>query len=871
MGETHFVALDSVETVISLDENLVQVEPATGGFNVVGRMRGDTIVQVFSDGMVHIYVVAVGPPAPRPPPAPPPPNINAHGAITSFWGDNQYQVRANYASSMPTYFEHALSLHGRVRDGEYLARTMYMHGGNYSHLANVTVGWINDRRDLSFEVGDTAGRLFGPLGDAIPVRGLRAARARAVAGGKLQLTQEIFAGEIRNQADLYATRLTQPAVGANLAGTYQPASLKDVSISFGSSLASYATDATPHLPDPGRAGMLAGLFGRATDKRGFGLELRSSLSAAEARTEGSPIEPATAWGASASHQTPEGTERVDYEGNQKGFVTPLYPAPYPGQQRVSASASRRVYGITGAAAGSYRWTRSLAGRSAQGLSYRLSLGVPIGTQTNLTLNGSSDNNATPSPFRTDGLYLWSQKRVDARVEHRMAGALLNLQSDLSYTVNESEQRTVASTQAGFSAQKRRTQGDRWDGGGRIGMMLNQQEVKPTAASVLAVDQPAPTFSVSAGGNARFIQGPFESFGSFGLQVLAAPTFQVTPLVNLGVQFTPTAAHQLALSLSTSRWMSGGWNYYATAKYIYHFGNSVKAPPIFEFMSYGTIEGRICYDENGDGLCMHDEAPLPGIPVVLSNGARATSDGEGRYRFERLKPGFYRVEVDEAAIRERGRPSTVMLASFELPIRGSEGRNFAVMRSCRIQGHVVNDLDMNGSIDDGEPLFAGPLVVATGAGGTFQGRVSHVGTFSIMAPCGEYDVSIDSSSLPPMHQLVTDEDIKVKTTLSDTPTVKMLVSAVRTIAGDVFIDRNRNGQKDADEPIVPGALVRFGEAFGPTDETGAFLLRRLPAGKGELVVDPASLPPGLRPGEPSARTLPNQAAAIEDVHLPVVPE
>jgi hypothetical protein len=499
------------------------------------------------------------------------------------------------------------------------------------------------------------------------------------------------------------------------------------------------------------------------------------------------------------------------------------------------------------------------------------LGLPLSPQTTVTLDGMSDHHATPSPFRMDGLYLWSQKRVDARVEHRAAGSLLSLQSDLAYTQNESEQRTVATTQAGFSLQKRRTQGGRWDGGGRIGLALNQQEVQPTPESVLAVDQPVPTFSATAGGNARFIQGPFESFGAFGLQALAVPTFQLTPFVNVGMQFTPTAAHQLAVSLSTSRWMSVGWNYYASARYIYHFGNSVKAPPIFEFMSYGTIAGRICYDENADGLCTQDEAPLPGIPVVLSNGARTTSDGEGHYRFERLKPGFCHVEVDEAAMRQHGRPSTVMLASFDLPMRGSEGRNFSVMRSCRIQGHVVNDLDMNGRADEGEPLFAGPLAVAAGAAGTFQGRVGHLGTFSMMVPCGDYEVSIESSSLPAMHQLTGEEDIKATTTFRETPTIKLLVNAVRTIAGDVFIDKNGNGQKDADEAVVPNAVVRFGEASGPTDETGAFLLRRLPAGKGQVVVDADSLPPGLRPGEPSAQSLPNQAAAIENVHLPVVPE
>jgi len=390
-------------------------------------------------------------------------------------------------------------------------------------------------------------------------------------------------------------------------------------------------------------------------------------------------------------------------------------------------------------------------------------------------------------------------------------------------------------------------------------------------STLAVDQPAPTLAVHASGNARFLQGPLEASGGIGVQATAMPTYQIAPYLNLGVQFTPTAAHQLAVTLNASRWLnSSQWSHYVTARYVYHFGNSVKAPPIFEFMSYGTVEGRICYDEDHDGVCSPDEPPLPKVPVVLSNGARTVTDERGRYRFERLKPGFYHLEAVESVVREYGRPSTVLLASFELPIRGSEDRDFGVMRSCRIQGHVINDLDMNGQIDDGEPLFAGPLVAASGAAGDFQARVGHAGTFSLMVPCGDYRVSVDSSSLPAMHQLVTDEDVEVSATLADTPTIKMMVNAVRTIAGDVFVDGNRNGRKDPGEPIVAGATVRAGAVSGPTDESGAFLLRRLPAGEHRLVVDELTLPAGLQAGAAVVWSLSRGAEAIEDVHLPVVP-
>ena len=45
---------------------------------------------------------------------------------------------------------------------------------------------------------------------------------------------------------------------------------------------------------------------------------------------------------------------------------------------------------------------------------------------------------------------------------------------------------------------------------------------------------------------------------------------------------------------------------------------------------------------------------------------------------------------------------------------------------------------------------------------------------------------------------------------------------------------------------------------------------LPAGKNRLTVDPASLPPGMRPGAPIPLDLATEATVIEDLHVPVLP-
>jgi hypothetical protein len=87
---------------------------------------------------------------------------------------------------------------------------------------------------------------------------------------------------------------------------------------------------------------------------------------------------------------------------------------------------------------------------------------------------------------------------------------------------------------------------------------------------------------------------------------------------------------------------------------------------------------------------------------------------------------------------------------------------------------------------------------------------------------------------------------------------------------VFLDRNGNGKKDAGEPVAADAVVRLGKGVGHPDDSGAFLLRHLPAGKNRLTVDPASLPPGMRPGAPIPLDLATEATVIEDLHVPVLP-
>jgi hypothetical protein len=316
---------------MAIDEGLVQVAAAPDGLTIVGRRIGDTIVQAFTSSARYVYVVNVQPPPPAPPGPPPIPNINDHGAITGFWGDNRYEVRYSDSSLVPYRLDHLATFHGRAGAGEYQASAQFMTGGLGNRLQYGSLGWWNDAKDLSFEVGDTNGRTYGTsLSSAVPVRGLRSGLTRKLDRANAgEWMAEIFAGEVRGAADPCATSLTQPAVGASVTGVYVPKAMADLRLSFGSSVLGFSM-ARASAFRPGDSGLLVGGIARAVHKNGLGLELRSAVSASAPHVDGAMASTVPSFGVTAQYQTSRGGQRLDYEDNRRGFVTPQTGGALPG-------------------------------------------------------------------------------------------------------------------------------------------------------------------------------------------------------------------------------------------------------------------------------------------------------------------------------------------------------------------------------------------------------------------------------------------------------------------------------------------------------------------------------------------------------------
>ena len=87
----------------------------------------------------------------------------------------------------------------------------------------------------------------------------------------------------------------------------------------------------------------------------------------------------------------------------------------------------------------------------------------------------------------------------------------------------------------------------------------------------------------------------------------------------------------------------------------------------------SISGTVWDDHSADGVRQSDEPGVRGIRVALVRGSgnqvvqSATSDEAGKYRFEGLERGDYRVELQDVYHRALTFPAKVNLPPFESPV------------------------------------------------------------------------------------------------------------------------------------------------------------------------------------------------------------
>ncbi|WP_394940796.1 SdrD B-like domain-containing protein [Psychromicrobium sp. YIM B11713] len=279
----------------------------------------------------------------------------------------------------------------------------------------------------------------------------------------------------------------------------------------------------------------------------------------------------------------------------------------------------------------------------------------------------------------------------------------------------------------------------------------------------------------------------------------------------------------------------------------------------------SIGDLVFEDTNGNGVKDADEAGIAGAKVELLNAdgspakdvdgadvAPITTGAEGKYSFDNLAPGSYKVKFtapDGTVFTKKGTDPAADNDSNANPDGTSDVVTLTsgtpnntidagVFKPVTIGDTVFTDVNGNGVQDDGEPGLAGVKVdlldkdgnvVATttsGPNGEYSFTNVVPGTYSVKftAPDGSVftpkgtDPAADKDSNPnPNGQ--TDPFTVVSGV--DNKTIDAGLVTPATIGNQVFQDTNGNGVQDEGEPGLPGVKVELLNADGTpvTDLSG----------------------------------------------------
>jgi len=154
---------------------------------------------------------------------------------------------------------------------------------------------------------------------------------------------------------------------------------------------------------------------------------------------------------------------------------------------------------------------------------------------------------------------------------------------------------------------------------------------------------------------------------------------------------------------------------------------------FAEVSIGSISGTIWVDANGNGQIDQGEAKIANVALSLTGAndlgqnisASATTDAQGDYSFNNLRPGIYTVVETQPANYSQGKTFIGSLGGISsspdhvtitLPGCENTGINYnfsELLPPSSISGRVFCDADLSGTYTTGDETLAGVGVVLTG--------------------------------------------------------------------------------------------------------------------------------------------------------------
>ncbi|GGU51282.1 SdrD B-like domain-containing protein [Lentzea flava] len=303
------------------------------------------------------------------------------------------------------------------------------------------------------------------------------------------------------------------------------------------------------------------------------------------------------------------------------------------------------------------------------------------------------------------------------------------------------------------------------------------------------------------------------------------------------------------------------------------------PPVNRLGDYVWV------DVNSDGLQDATDIPVEGVTAKLSTGATTKTDAQGKYVFDDLADGTYKVCFDLANL-----PAAVKDYKVTTQNAGSDDAKDSdagadgctaettlgtgkrvdltldlglVSPPNKLGDYVWVDANRNGVQDNGEAPVPGVTVKVGDKTTTTNDQGKYL--FDDL-PDGTYTVCFDIKNMPAPYQsyLVTrpdagGDDAKDSDAGADgcTPptslgaakredlTLDLGIRPPNKLGDTVWKDTNSNGVQDPDEPGVPGVTVKVGDKTTTTNDQGRYEFPNLPDGTYTVCFDIANLPDAVK--------------------------
>ena len=321
---------------------------------------------------------------------------------------------------------------------------------------------------------------------------------------------------------------------------------------------------------------------------------------------------------------------------------------------------------------------------------------------------------------------------------------------------------------------------------------------------------------------------------------------------------------------------------------------------FGFVKPASVGDYTWMDVNRDGLQDADEPALPGVTVTLmradgsavtdANGdpvAAVTTDANGKYKFENLLPGDYKVSFqapagyeattsdagDDRALDSNGASASVTLAQGQT----DDTIDFGAVGTGVIGDQLFLDVNQNGGSapDAGDKVLPGVKVTLTwtGPGGitrTYETVTDADGKYKFenLLP-GDYKVSIDPETLQaaePLLDVLTHDpsgDVASKTVVSDEVKAdKDKLAQAFKLTASVTLTGENNSNLDQDWGFGISADTAIKKAITDPDEQAQETFEFTPGASVTYTLTLTNNGPGAATGVTASDKLPEGVTFVK---------